>query len=256
MTWDAARQGEKPAQERLLRPAKFRHVDAGLRTGQGRGERDQQDLQEIVALCVASARIGQIRKARPKPLHPVPPAARDRLSRSPCEKILQTSNAIPLAAVIDCVCRAEPRAAAAHPARTRCARAADSDFDALPARMVSAIRRCSGGCGQLWPETESEQPRAVRPIAHGACQRSFLAIPVPGAVMSMAAADRSVILRPGKTPDGAEVALVLRQHHTYDQGALQGTEFLDTLSEKWARRVRWSAGCGPWPAACARCLTQ
>ena len=97
VTWDPARQGEKPTQERLLRPTKFRHVDAGLRAGQSRRERNQQDLQEIVALGVAAARVGQIRKARPKPLHPAPPKLFGRMqTRTPRKTILQTPSAIPL----------------------------------------------------------------------------------------------------------------------------------------------------------------
>ncbi len=70
---DAARQGQEPTQERLLRSPELRHVDARLGTGQYRSQRDQQQLKQIVALRIARARIGQIRKARPKPLHPAPP---------------------------------------------------------------------------------------------------------------------------------------------------------------------------------------
>ena len=70
---DATRQGEEPTQERLLRSPEFRHVDARLGTGQYRSQRDQHQLKQIVALRIARARIGQIRKARPKPLHPAPP---------------------------------------------------------------------------------------------------------------------------------------------------------------------------------------
>ena len=68
---------------------------------QRRAQRDQQDLQQIVALRVARARIGQIRKARPKPLHTaahrhhrVEPASAQRVGK----KFYKFLDAIPLPA--------------------------------------------------------------------------------------------------------------------------------------------------------------
>ena len=94
---NAARQGEEAAQERLLRPAERRHVDTALRTGQHRGQSDQQTLQQIMPLRIARPWIGKPRKTGTKPLHPRPPeTSREGLSTSRQQKILQTSNAIPL----------------------------------------------------------------------------------------------------------------------------------------------------------------
>ena len=73
VTGDAARQAHEATEQRRLGLAEQGHVDARLRARQRRAQRDQQDLQQIVALRVARARIGQIRKARPKPLHTAPP---------------------------------------------------------------------------------------------------------------------------------------------------------------------------------------
>ena len=64
-----ALQAQKTAQERLLGASEHGHVDAGLGARQGRRQRDQQDLQQIVALGIARARVGQIAKTGPKSLH-------------------------------------------------------------------------------------------------------------------------------------------------------------------------------------------
>jgi hypothetical protein len=66
-----ARQPQKPAQKRLLGLAEQGHVDAGLGPAQGRAQRDQQDLQQIMPLRIARPRIVETRKARPKPLHAI-----------------------------------------------------------------------------------------------------------------------------------------------------------------------------------------
>jgi len=66
---NSAGKPQKPAQKRLLGAPKHRHVDAGLAATQGRRQGDQHNLQQIVSLGIAGARVDQIPKARPKPLH-------------------------------------------------------------------------------------------------------------------------------------------------------------------------------------------
>ena len=53
----AARQREKAPQKRLLGTAEQGHVDAALGAAQGRRERDQQDLQQVVTLGIARPRV-------------------------------------------------------------------------------------------------------------------------------------------------------------------------------------------------------
>ena len=69
VTGNTALEAQKAAQKRLLGAPEQGHVDTGFRTTQGRRKRDQQHLQQIVALGIARARVDQILKARPKPLH-------------------------------------------------------------------------------------------------------------------------------------------------------------------------------------------
>ena len=69
MAGNAALQTQQAAQQRLLGAPEQGHVDAAFGAAQGRRQRNQQDLQQVVALGIARARIGQITKTRPKPLH-------------------------------------------------------------------------------------------------------------------------------------------------------------------------------------------
>ena len=67
---NAALQAQKTPQQRLLGASEQGHVDASFGAAQGRRQRDQQDLQQIVALGAAAwARVDQITKARSKPFH-------------------------------------------------------------------------------------------------------------------------------------------------------------------------------------------
>ena len=66
---DAALQAQKTPQKRLLGAPEQGHVDAAFSAAQGGRQRDQQDLQQIVALGIAAARVRQIPETGPKPLH-------------------------------------------------------------------------------------------------------------------------------------------------------------------------------------------
>ncbi len=99
VTRDAAFQAQQATQQWLLGAPEQRHVDAAFGAAQHRRQRDQQDLQQIVALGITRARVDQILKARPKPLHAailLESQGGSTVSTSRIKKILQLSNAIPL----------------------------------------------------------------------------------------------------------------------------------------------------------------
>ena len=73
MAGDPARQAHEATKKRRPGLSEQGHVDASLRATQRSAQGDQQNLKQIVALRIAGPRIDQIRKARPKPLHPALP---------------------------------------------------------------------------------------------------------------------------------------------------------------------------------------
>jgi preprotein translocase subunit SecD len=74
MARDATRQAQKAPQQRLLRAAEDRHVDAALAAGQAREQRDHDDVVELVAPRVAGPRIVELGEKGAKLVHAVPPS--------------------------------------------------------------------------------------------------------------------------------------------------------------------------------------
>jgi hypothetical protein len=68
VAWNAMPQRKKFAEERLLRPAKQRHVRAIFGSAQDRAKRDHKQFEEIMTGVVLT-RILQIRKASEKCVH-------------------------------------------------------------------------------------------------------------------------------------------------------------------------------------------
>jgi hypothetical protein len=66
---NAAFQAQKTPQQRLLGAPEQGHVNATCGAAQGGRQRDQHDLQQIVPLGIAGARVRQIPKTGPKSLH-------------------------------------------------------------------------------------------------------------------------------------------------------------------------------------------
>src|SRR5215212_3081903 len=69
MAWDAMPEREDLFEEGVLGAPEPDHVGAGLAPAQHGAQADEQDLQKLVALGIARARILEIRKNRRKLLH-------------------------------------------------------------------------------------------------------------------------------------------------------------------------------------------
>src|SRR6202011_730182 len=87
---DPMLQVQDPPQQAFLGPAELGHVRAGLRSAQQRGQRDEQNVQQLV-LCIVRPRIAQASENFLEFPHRTPPVLRESSSES-----ILPAGAIPL----------------------------------------------------------------------------------------------------------------------------------------------------------------
>src|SRR5262249_42238540 len=81
VTWNPVLQAQDAAQHQFLGAAKLRHVRGAICPAQHRRQRDEQNLQQLVA-CVVRARIGQPSENLLEFAHATPPSGWESSSES------------------------------------------------------------------------------------------------------------------------------------------------------------------------------